>query len=170
MALKNLRSIFPIPKDWERDSDRKNFAIRIDQALKTLFAKKTVSGIRVNNSEVKPDDYDVIDLRQIVRYQFSVPNNGTRTLTIGAGGTGSYTFLMIAAANSASNRGMWIVNKQGSNSTTSVDVIKSASNLTVTAGETDNVITIEKNGTVVTNVVLFLVYPVTSNGPEIVGS
>lgn len=167
-GFKNVRSIFPIPKDWERDSDRKSFAIRIEQALKTLFTRKYVAGIRVNDAEVAGDPDNMVDLRQIVRYQFSVPNNGTRTLTFDTSST--YTFLMIAAANNSNNRGMWLINHQGSNSTTSVDVIKSASNLTVTAGVTDHVITIAKSGTVITNVVLFLIYPITSNGPTITGS
>lgn len=166
--LKNIRSIFPIPRDWEKDNDRRSFAVRVDQALRELSTRRYVTAVRVNDVKVEPDANDAVDLRQIVRYQFSVPNNGTRTLTFNTSST--YTFLMIAAANNSNNRGMWLINHQGSNSATSVDVIKSASNLTVTAGVTDHVITITKSGTVVTNVVLFLVYPITSNGPTITGT
>ena len=37
--IKNIRSIFPLPKAWENDSDRKAFGIRIEQTLRDLFAR-----------------------------------------------------------------------------------------------------------------------------------
>ena len=37
--IKNIRSIFPLPKGWENDSDRKAFGIRIEQTLRDLFAR-----------------------------------------------------------------------------------------------------------------------------------
>lgn len=59
--LRSVRSVLPIPKDWERDSDRKNFAIRVETALRELFSRR-VAKIKVNGSEVQTDDHDVADL------------------------------------------------------------------------------------------------------------
>jgi hypothetical protein len=35
--IKKVRSIFPIPKDWENDEDRKQFSIRLDKMIRELF-------------------------------------------------------------------------------------------------------------------------------------
>ena len=55
--VKKTRSIYPIPKDWEKDEDRKRFAIRLDEIIRELFA-------RVRNNLTTKDAGFVLDARQ----------------------------------------------------------------------------------------------------------
>lgn len=61
--IRKVRSIFPIPKDWEKDDDRKSFAIRIEQSLRELFTK-SIFGIRIgtNGSIRTPGTDNVVTL------------------------------------------------------------------------------------------------------------
>ena len=55
--IKKTRSIYPIPKDWEKDEDRKRFAIRLDEIIRELFA-------RVKNNLTTTAPGGVLDARQ----------------------------------------------------------------------------------------------------------
>lgn len=55
--IKKTRSIYPIPKDWEKDEDRKRFAIRLDDMIRELFA-------RVKNNLTTASPGFVLDARQ----------------------------------------------------------------------------------------------------------
>ena len=55
--VKKTRSIYPIPKDWEKDEDRKRFAIRLDEIIRELFA-------RVKNNLTTKEPGFVLDARQ----------------------------------------------------------------------------------------------------------
>ena len=78
--IKRVRSIFPIPKDWEKDDDRKSFAIRIEQAFRELFTK-SVFGLRIgtNGSVRTPGTDNVITLGNASTR--TVANNLTTTLS-----------------------------------------------------------------------------------------
>ena len=101
-------------------------------------------------------------------YTFSIPNNGTRTLTIS--GSASCTFLAMTAANYGQNRGMWILNRRGSNSETSGNAVMAATNITVGVGETDNVVTFTKSGTYSTYLILICFFVSSGDPPTITGS
>lgn len=81
--MKNIRSVLPIPRAWEQDSDRKNFALRVETALRELFSRR-VAKIRINGNEVSTDDHDVADLVNIVVYQKLTCANGENNFTVSA--------------------------------------------------------------------------------------
>lgn len=74
--IKKVRSIFPIPKDWEKDEDRKQFSIRLDKMIRELFSKR-VAGVKVGSDLLKPDKNDVVSLGNAATR--TVANNLTTT-------------------------------------------------------------------------------------------
>lgn len=55
--LNKSKSIYPIPKDWERDEDRKKFAVRLDEIVRELYS-------RVKNNLTTASPGFVLDARQ----------------------------------------------------------------------------------------------------------
>lgn len=76
--IRKVRSIFPIPKDWEKDDDRKNFAIRIEQFFRELFTR-SIFGIRIGSGGAvrTPDTDNTITLGNAATR--TVVNNLTTT-------------------------------------------------------------------------------------------
>ena len=61
-VIKKVRSIFPIPKDWERDDDRKQFSLRLDGIIRELFGRR-VAVLKMGSTRMQPDSNDVVTVK-----------------------------------------------------------------------------------------------------------
>ena len=53
-VLKHIKTVLPLPKEWEKDEDRKRFGLRIEQAIRELFSKR-VTGVKAGGKEQPVD-------------------------------------------------------------------------------------------------------------------
>lgn len=60
--IKKVRSIYPIPKDWESDNDRKQFSLRLDGMLRELFGRR-VAVLKIGSTRMQPDNNDVVTVK-----------------------------------------------------------------------------------------------------------
>lgn len=119
--IKHVRSVFPIPKAWEHDDDRKNFAMRVETAIRELFARRVVK-VKVNGAAYGPANDDTVDLGELARPDdvpkrkryFAAKSNATITHEF----TTNSPFLLLitrAATSYSSMVGLYAGNASSSN-------------------------------------------------------
>ena len=96
-VLKKIRSIYPIPKDWENNDDRRSFFIRLDTMIRELF---------MHNSALK-DEVAELPSGFIQYKRFYTTENKTFDVALPP----SCTFLAIserAATTLTGTMGVWL--------------------------------------------------------------
>lgn len=66
MAIKSIRNILPIPKEWENKNDLRQFGVRINDAVRELFARR-VAVIKLNGSVIGTDENNVAEVLYVVK-------------------------------------------------------------------------------------------------------
>jgi hypothetical protein len=78
MAIKSVRNIMPLPKEWEGNNNLRQFGIRINDAFRELFGRR-VARIKAGSTVLNSDENDTVTLGSAATY--TAANNLITTVT-----------------------------------------------------------------------------------------